>query len=152
MDEINDDDWVVELEDIEKDSGRLLRRIKKKDRPTNGSRHCFKEGKVLYSKLRTYLNKVLIADRSGYCTTEIIPITSSDAVVPDYLCQVLRSPYFLDYTERCGYGVKMPRLGTSDARNAIIPVPPIKEQRRIAGKVQELINNLNALSQDDSFR
>ena len=148
-DEIDDSAWVLELEDIEKDSGRLLHQIEKKERIISGIRHRFKKGQILYSKLRTYLNKVLVAPDDGFCTTEIIPITPIDGIDPQYLNLVLRSPYFLKYTARCGYGVKMPRLGTNDARKAIIPIPPIEEQHRIVQKtialfsVLEIIISLN---------
>ena len=138
VDEINDSDWVLELEDIEKGSGKLLNRISKRERTPNGIRHRFQEGQVLYSKLRTYLNKVLIADKPGFCTTEIIPITPIEGLLPEYLNIYLRSPYFLDYSNSCGYGVKMPRLGTQEARKAIIPIPPLNEQRRIIEAVLTL--------------
>ena len=138
VDEINDSDWVLELEDIEKGSGKLLNRISKRERTPNGIRHRFQEGQVLYSKLRTYLNKVLIADKPGFCTTEIIPITPIEGLLPEYLNIYLRSPYFLDYSNSCGYGVKMPRLGTQEARRAIIPIPPLNEQRRIIEAVLTL--------------
>ena len=132
---IKDDEWVLELEDIEKDTGRLVKQIARRERYINGSRHAFSKGQVLFSKLRTYLNKVLVAPGNGYCTTEIIPISPQNGVTPEYLNLVLRSPYFLDYTSQCGYGVKMPRLGTSDAIKALIPIPPYKEQRRIVESV-----------------
>ena len=132
---IKDDEWVLELEDIEKDTGRLAKQIAKRERSINGSRHAFSEDQVLFSKLRTYLNKGLVAPSNGYCTTEIIPISPQSGVLPEYLNLVLRSPYFLDYTAQCGYGVKMPRLGTSDAIKALIPIPPHEEQRRIVESV-----------------
>jgi len=129
--DIEPGDWVLELEDIEKDTGRIISRKLKSERSISGVRHSFRKGQILYSKLRTYLNKVLIAPEDGFCTTEIIPIEPIDGVMTGYLYAVLRSPYFLDYTETCGYGVKMPRLSTNDARKAIIPIPPYNEQKRI---------------------
>ena len=57
-----------------------------------------------------------------------------------YLCHVLRSPYFLDYTLQCGYGVKMPRLSTTDACNGLIPLPPLAEQERIVNEIQRLFS------------
>ena len=134
---IKDEEWVLELEDIEKDTGKLVKQIAKRERSINGSRHAFSEGQVLFSKLRTYLNKVLVAPSNGYCTTEIIPISTLNSVIPEYLNLVLRSPYFLDYTAQCGYGVKMPRLGTADAIKALIPIPPYEEQRRIVESVDK---------------
>ena len=63
---IPENSWILELEDIEKDSGRLIQRINRSKKNINGVRHSFKKGDVLYSKLRTYLNKVLVADQDGY--------------------------------------------------------------------------------------
>ena len=139
---IPEDSWILELEDIEKDSGRLIQRMNKSKRNINGVRHSFQKGDVLYSKLRTYLNKVLVADQDGYCTTEIIPITCVQGIVPEYLCHVLRSKYYVDYTISLGYGVKMPRLGTGDALKSMIPVPPYEEQRRIVKSVNEIYHKL----------
>ena len=148
VDKISNESWVLELEDIEKDSGRLLQRMRKSDRTINGVRHSFQKGDVLYIKLRTYLNKVLVADQDGYCTTEIIPITCVQGIVPEYLCHVLRSKYYVDYTISLGYGVKMPRLGTGDALKSMIPVPPYEEQRRIVKSVNEIYHKLEQISSE----
>ena len=145
---IPEDSWILELEDIEKDSGRLLQRMTKSDRNINGVRHSFKKGDVLYSKLRTYLNKVLVADQEGYCTTEIVPITCVQGIIPEYLCHVLRSRYYVDYTTSLGYGVKMPRLGTADALKSMIPVPPYEEQMRILQSVNEIYLKLEQISSE----
>ena len=146
VDGIDSSDWVLELEDIEKDSGNIVAQKSKEDRTINGVRHRFIKGNVLYSKLRTYLNKVLVAPTDGYCTTEIIPIKTYDCVIPEYLCAWLRSPFFLSYTAECCYGVKMPRLSTSDARKGIMPLPPIQEQRHIVQKLNEISGALKILS------
>jgi hypothetical protein len=68
------DNWVLELEDLEKDSSRLLGRWTFAERQSKSTKNRFEAGDVLYGKLRPYLNKVIIADRPGFCTTEIIPI------------------------------------------------------------------------------
>lgn len=147
VDDINNESWILELEDIEKDTGRVLVRHSKAEREIKGVRHSFYAGNILYSKLRTYLNKVLVAKEDGFCTTEIIPIECCDSVHPDYICNILRSKYFLDYTAQCGYGVKMPRLSTTDARKALIPLPPYKEQIRISEKINVLMGALNAIAE-----
>ena len=86
--------------------------------------------------MRTYLNKVLIAPSEGYCTTEIMPFDTYGIISNEYICHVLRSPFFLDYTLQCGYGVKMPRLSTTDACNGMIPLPPLNEQIRIVEAIK----------------
>ena len=143
--QISDSAWVLELEDIEKDSAKILSIHTKKDREIKGVRRSFKKGEILYSKLRTYLNKVLVASQDGFCTTEIIPISVSSVIDNIFLCHVLRSQYFLDYTSVCGYGVKMPRLSTKDAQNGLVPLPPRKEQLRIVSKIEELFHQLDII-------
>jgi type I restriction enzyme S subunit len=41
--------------------------------------------------------------------------------------------------------MKMPRLGTDDARNSVFPLPPLAEQSRIVARVEELMGLCDAL-------
>ena len=139
--DINPNEWLLDLEDIEKDSGILLQRKLKKDTKSVSTKHCFFKGQVLYSKLRPYLNKVIIADENGYCTSEILPLDFGE-VYNRYAQVFLMSPLFVDYANQCSYGVKMPRLGTQDGRNALTPLPPLAEQHRIVAKIEELLPHI----------
>ena len=144
---IADDEWVLELEDIEKDTATVLQVFSKKDRTIKGVRHRFDRGDVLYSKLRTYLNKVLVAPRMGYCTTEIVPFKTYGNISTVYISHVLRSVYFLNYTQQCGYGVKMPRLSTTDARKGFVPLPPLSEQQRIVSEIERWFALIDQIEQ-----
>ena len=101
----------------------------------------------MYSKLRTYLNKVLVAPKEGYCTTELMSFNTYGVMSNKFVCHVLRSPYFLDYTLRCGYGVKMPRLSTADACKGMIPLPPLGEQQRIVAKIERWFSLIEQIEQ-----
>ena len=144
------DEWILELEDLEKDTASIIQILSKKERSIKGVRHKFKKGDVLYSKLRTYLNKVLVAPQIGYCTTEIIPFNSYCGISTHYLCHVLRSAYFLDYTQQCGYGVKMPRLSTNDACKGMIPLPPLAEQNRIVAEIEKWFSLIDIIENGKS--
>ena len=148
--QIPQDAWVLELEDLEKDSAKIIKRISKGEREIKGVRHSFKKNDVLYSKLRTYLNKVLVAPEDGYCTTEIIPISFYNRIESAYINHVLRSKFFLDYTIQCGYGVKMPRLSTTDACKGLVPLPPLAEQKRIANEVERWFTLIDELESNES--
>lgn len=136
VDDIDKNEWILELEDIEKETANIIQRLSASERSVKGTRHKFSAGSILYSKLRTYLNKVLVAPSEGYCTTEIMPFDTYGIISNEYICHVLRSPFFLDYTLQCGYGVKMPRLSTTDACNGMIPLPPLNEQIRIVEAIK----------------
>ena len=89
---IPDQAWVLELEDIEKDSSRLLERLSFAERKSKSTKNVFNTGDVLYGKLRPYLNKVILADRQGFCSTEIIPLPPGEALESAYLFYWLKSP------------------------------------------------------------
>ena len=148
VNDIPSNGWVLELEDLEKDSAKVIQRLTKDERDIKGVRHSFHKGDVLYSKLRTYLNKVTVALEDGFCTTEIIPVTCMSFILPEYLNHVLRSKYFVDYTIQCGYGVKMPRLSTTDACNGLIPLPPYNEQKHIVASIESWFQIIDILEYD----
>lgn len=127
----NKDLWILDLEDIEKETSKLIIRNRINNKMFSSSKKKFVKNDVLYGKLRPYLDKVLVADEDGICTTEIVPIRIYKDVLPEYLRYILKSPFFLNYVNNLTYGVKMQRLGTDDAENALLPIPPLSEQKKI---------------------
>ncbi|RDH84321.1 MAG: type I restriction endonuclease subunit S [endosymbiont of Escarpia spicata] len=148
--DVDDDVWVLELEDVEKVTSRLLKRIRYSERPFKSAKNRFEIGDVLYGKLRPYLDKVLVADESGVCTTEIIPIRSYAGFVSEYLRLLLKAPSFIIYANESTHGMNLPRLGTDKARLALIPVAPAAEQHRIVAKVNELMALCDHLEQQQT--
>lgn len=139
-DNIDDPDfWILELEDIEKSTSRLLARVPFRERNFRSSKNRFKEGQVLYGKLRPYLDKVIVADRDGCCTTEIVPFSVFGGIDPYFIRWCMKTPDFISYADGSTYGMNLPRMGTKSAIVAPIPLPPIAEQRRIVAKVDELM-------------
>jgi len=144
--DIDDSAWILDLEDIEKDTGIVLQKVRKAKRNSISTKHLFHKGQVLYSKLRPYLNKVVLADEDGYCTSEILPLDFQENIIPQYARYYLMSPTFLQYTNKCSYGVKMPRLGTVDGKKTIITLPPLAEQKRIVKAIETIFAQLDEIS------
>jgi len=138
--DIISDAWLLDLEDIEKDSSRILRKMRFADRRSKSNKTRFFPGDVLYGKLRPYLNKVIVADAEGYCTTEIVALRGYFGIEPKYLMYSLKRPEFIAYINDKSYGVKMPRLGSDDARLSWFPLAPLEEQKRIVVKIGELMH------------
>ncbi|MBM4200527.1 MAG: type I restriction endonuclease subunit S, partial [Gammaproteobacteria bacterium] len=136
--------WVLELEDIEKDTSKVLQRITFAERRSKSTKNCFSAGDILYGKLRPYLNKVVLADEDGFCTTEIVPLSSSPWVDNRYLFHWLKHPAFLDYVSAVSHGLNMPRLGTEAGRAAPLVIAPYAEQKRIADKLDAVLARVDA--------
>lgn len=143
--DVNDNTWVLELEDIEKDSSKLLSKVKASDRKFKSTKNTFHQGDVLYGKLRPYLNKVIMADEDGVCTTEIIPINAEPFCINRYIFFWLKNPIFLRYVREVSYGVNMPRLGTNDGKSAPFYLAPLAEQKIIADKLDDLLARVESI-------
>ncbi|EKO3686611.1 restriction endonuclease subunit S [Vibrio metschnikovii] len=139
--------WVLELEDVEKYTSRLLKKVRFEERVFKSTKNSFQKNDVIYGKLRPYLDKVLVADEDGACTTEMIPIRGYIGLMPEFIRLVLKTPYFIEYANTSTHGMNLPRMGTDKARAALFPLAPLNEQRRIVTKVDELMVLCDQLEQ-----
>ncbi|MCR5703348.1 MAG: restriction endonuclease subunit S, partial [Eubacterium sp.] len=130
--------WGLDLEDIEK-GGKLLIKHNVGERKAIGDKTLFNKGDILYSKLRPYLLKIMIADDDGICTPEIIPFKVYGNINSEYMVFFLKSPYVNETINSATYGVKMPRAGTATMTNLLVPIPPLPEQELIVAKLNELV-------------
>lgn len=144
---VSDDTWVLELEDVEKNTSKLLKKVRFSERAFKSTKNQFHPEDVIYGKLRPYLDKVLIADENGVCTTEMIPVRAYRDLTPGYLRLVMKSPYFINYANDSTHGMNLPRMGTDKARAVLFPLAPLFEQHRIVAKVGELMSLCDQLEQ-----
>ena len=146
-DSIPVDSLIIELEDIEKNTFKLLNKNRK--RTPKSSKNKFQKGDILFGKLRPYLKKIILIDEDGFCSTEIVPISSFNKINQKYLMMVLVSPKINEFINNLTYGMDMPRLGTIDARLLLIPLPPLAEQKRIVEKLDNVLANIDELKANE---
>ena len=148
--------WNLNLDQIECHGGRVLEKVYVSTEKLGPSTFAFESRTVLYSKLRPYLNKVVVADEAGFATTELVPLRCNpDELHPEYLAYFLRSEEFLKFATEVVAGAKMPRMVMSEFWNFQVPLPPLPEQRRIAAILDQAdalrVKRREALAQLDSL-
>lgn len=137
----NEDDlvWLLNLDMIKANTGEIVEKvyINRQNIPTSSI--SFKKGTVLYSKLRPYLNKVVIADENGYGTSELIPLNSyKNGLTAEYLAYYLRQDSFVEYIKDKVTGAKMPRVAMDVLRSIDIVQPNYVYQEQFSSFVYQI--------------
>lgn len=155
--------WLLNLDAIESHTGYVLQEMYTSE--IGSSTIKFSKDNVLYSKLRPYLNKVVIPNKSGYATSELVPFTPTKEINKYYFAYFLRSKAFVDYINANTNGARMPRASMDILKNFLIPVPPLPLQNQFAEFVQQVerakeivkiqikdLQELLALKMDEYFK
>ncbi len=98
-----------------------------------GQAFAYEKDDILYGRLRPYLNKVLLAESDGICSTEfhVMKVIDTATVLPEYVAAILRSDLILLQTRHMMTGNTHPRISNDDVQNLYIPVPDISVQMQI---------------------
>lgn len=128
----NETVWLLNLDMIESQSGKVIDKLIVSKDKINASTCAFDENNVLYSKLRPYLNKVVLPDQVGYCTTELVPLKPGEELTREFLATLLRSDAFVSYINEKTAGAKMPRVSMNIFRQFECVIPPIALQQQFS--------------------
>lgn len=115
------------------------------------ARKIVKVGDIIYSTVRPYLLNTCIIDRDikpiPIVSTGFAVITTNNIDVNRYIFKVLSSPMFNDYANdrENSKGVAYPAINDNKLKMAVIPFPPIEEQKRIVKQLNQLLNNIKNL-------
>lgn len=130
--------WLLNLDMVEAQTGRILDYLYVEKEQVGTSTCAFDEGNVLYSKLRPYLNKVVVPTKKGYCTTELVPLRPNGKLNRQFLAYLLRSEAFVSFINEKVAGAKMPRVSMSVFRDFECILPPIDLQNKFATFVEQI--------------
>lgn len=120
------------LEHIES-GGRIIGGDPVENGDLASSKFAFSNEHVLYGKLRPYLSKIAMPEFDGVCSTDILPIRPSANLDRRYLAYFLRQPDMVAKANSLATGANLPRLSPKALEQIEIPLPPLEEQKRIAG-------------------
>ena len=130
----------VGMEHIESKTARFVGSLDAQ--AVKSSTFRFSPEHVLYGRLRPYLNKVLAPDFEGHCSTEIFPLKPSRELSREYLLCWLLSDETCDRINATCTGARMPRANMKEVLTFSFPIPPLEEQRRIVGVLDEAFEGM----------
>ncbi len=141
--------WLLNLDMVEGTTGKVIDYVYCSEEEIGNSTIGFDTENVLYSKLRPYLNKVVLPKKAGYATSEMLPMRPDPNVITrEYLTYFLRSPHFVSYINEKTSGAKMPRANGTDLRAYEIECPSINEQTRITEQFDRITSIIDARKQE----
>lgn len=116
----------------------------------------FRRGDVLYGKLRPYLDKAVLAETDGVCTTELLVLRPKAEVDPKFLACVVHAPDFIDHAMAGVTGAHHPRTSWAHIAQFELPDFDTTEQRVVAAllwQIQSLVSEVtNAESAADNLK
>lgn len=137
--------FLIAPDNIESKTGKLLSKPLVSDINPKSSKHFFEEGSIVYSKIRPYLSKVIIADFDGLCSADMYPIGVKNALKIDYLYFYMLSDIFLEFANSAGSRSVLPKINQKELGIIPIPVPPLEEQKEIVRRVEALFEKADLI-------
>jgi len=105
----------------------------------------FKYNDVLFGKLRPYFRKVVKPSFSGVCSTDIWVVRASEGNDQNFIFYFFANQEFVDTANSGDSGTRMPRADWQFVKDTIWQLPPLPEQRAIAGVLSSLDDKIDLL-------
>jgi type I restriction enzyme S subunit len=139
---------LVAPDHIEGGTGRLLSRQTACDQSAISGKYLFERGDIVYSKIRPYLRKAVLAEFDGLCSADMYPMKPAADVAGGFMLGVLLGHRFTRYAESVSVRSGMPKINRAELAEFVLALPPAHEQHAIAtvlSDVDALLGGLDRL-------
>lgn len=116
-------------DNIEKKTGKLLYYNSVAEDNVKSGKHRFYAGQILYSKIRPYLSKVIIAEFDGLCSADMYPIEAKGNT--RFLWYYMLSEHFVYQASTAGSRTVLPKINQKELSKLKINMPTLSEQTEI---------------------
>lgn len=129
----------VGIENIEKDSGRIVNcRTVAEDKIVSG-KYLFNEKHIIYSKIRPYLNKVATPNFKGVCSADAYPILVDETKASrHFFAFLLRSKAFLNHVNQHSDRTNIPKVNKNQLLSFEGICPPLELQNKFSKVVEKI--------------
>ena len=132
-------------ENIESGTTRLLFRRTAAEEAVISGKYLVATGDVVYSKLRPYLRKVVVATEPGLCSADSYPLCPDlNALDPQWLAWMLASDRFTRYATDASSRARMPKLNREQLFAFRFELPNLHDQRRSAAALTRQVHTVDA--------
>jgi restriction endonuclease S subunit len=129
---------------IDSNTGKLLKTETAQNQRVNGPVYEFDGVRLLYSKIRPYLNKLTVVNLKGYCSSDMYPLVpDSSKILITFLSTYMLSDAFNQSIKGHYERASIPKINRSQLFGTEIPLPPLSEQQAIVAEIeaeQALVN------------
>lgn len=124
-------------DNIEKKTGKLLYYNSVAEDNVKSGKHRFYAGQILYSKIRPYLSKVIIAEFDGLCSADMYPIEAKGNT--RFLWYYMLSEHFVYQASTAGSRTVLPKINQKELSKLKINMPTLSEQTEIVRIIDDLL-------------
>ena len=124
----------IGMEDISSNTGIIKINQSNQGEKILSNTFQFDSRHILYGKLRPYLNKVVLPNYSGRCSTELIPLLPKENCKREFLALLLRTKKVIHAAMENKTGSRMPRADMREVMKVEFKLPSLDEQERIIRK------------------
>jgi len=129
-------EWILIAPDhIESATGRLIARKTAKEQGAISGKYVFGPGDIVYSKIRPYLRKAVLATESGLCSADMYPLRPNDNVDSTFLLATVLNEPFSRFASAVSMRSGFPKINRKELAEFIMPWPSIDEQRLVSEKL-----------------
>ena len=122
---------------IESNTGRIIKIETAQAQGVSGPVYEFSGERLLYSKIRPYLNKLAIVDLEGYCSSDMYPLLPNySRVQAPYLANYMLSKAFNKQIQYHYERASIPKINRSQLFETKVPLPSLETQQAIVANIE----------------
>lgn len=126
-------DWILIAPDhIESETGRIINYQTAAEQNAISGKYAFQSGDVLYSKIRPYLRKAVLADAEGLCSADMYPFRPASNVDSKFLLAVILGQDFSRFASAVSMRSGFPKINREELSEYRLALPLYEEQQTIA--------------------
>lgn len=136
---------LIAPDHIESNTGRLLEVKTAHEQGAISGKYLFEPGDIVYSKIRPYLRKAMLANFRGLCSADMYPLTPVKAVSSAFIFAVLLGHRFSQFAETVSARSGIPKINREELGEYSVALPPLAEQQSIATVLSDMDAEIAAL-------